>query len=204
MVELTKRESLMVVLEIKDGTQSGNFDSHNFLFLFLKLLTIKCCSAILFGFRYEKPIRVQMIQTVKNDVDTIVRASGIVYFSDNRVGTFDCGCELAHRSWFEIAGTEGIIRVDDQVGGDSRTGNFNAYFVPFEGSSKYIQGTKEGKDEVVNVDPCDHVIALVQRFEKSATEGPDWSFGERTALQHKVMSALFESAENGGKIVEIQ
>ena len=72
--------------------------------------------------------------------------------------------ELAHRSWFEVAGTNGIIRVDDQVGGDSRTGNFDAYFVPYVGSKQYILGDVNGKDELRQVEGCDHVISLVEDF----------------------------------------
>lgn len=164
-------------------------------------------SAILFGFGDELPERVQMLHVQKNKIDTIIACSGVLHFSGGRMAFFDCGCLLAHRSWVEFVGRDGIIRIDDLVGGDSRTGNFDAYFVPFVGSSRFTLGDQAGKDEIVTVDACDHVIKLVEDFideaKKLADGDTKQTWAARTATQHKVMVALFESAENDCKVVEL-
>ena len=97
-------------------------------------------------------------------VDTIVACQGVLFFRGGRVATFDCGCTTAHRSQYEIVCEEGVVRVDDLVGGQGRTGNFGAYEKPFVGSGRYVRSDVMGKDTVVQVDECDHVDATVDDF----------------------------------------
>lgn len=165
-------------------------------------------SAILWAFRWELPLRVMATSTTKNTVDTIVACSGVLWFADGRTGTFDCGCTAAHRSQFEIVGSEGVIRVDDLVGGQGRTGDFGAYETQFCGSGRYVRGDVMGKDTVVEVPACDHVDALVDDFTQCVAKiraggAPDPDWPRRSLAVHTVMTAVFESAEQGGKIVDI-
>ena len=95
-----------------------------------------------------------------NKVDTIVQCAGTLWFPGNRSAVFDCGCTSPHRSQYEIVCEKGTLKVDDLVGGQQRTGNFAAYEVPFVGSAEYIQGDVMGKDQVVQVEACDHVHLL--------------------------------------------
>jgi len=55
--------------------------------------------------------------SLKNKVDTYIQFSGQIEFSGNRFAQFDCGYTLPHRSYVEIIGEKGVIRVDDLVGG---------------------------------------------------------------------------------------
>ena len=160
--------------------------------------------AILWAFGYALPERVQMNFVSKNTVDTIVGCGGTLWFSDGRMATFDSGCELPHRSQFEIVGETGLIRVDDQVGGQGRSGNFAAYEGPFTGSAHYFLGDVMGKDTEVKVEPCDHVVKLVETYSEIVLSGkvdPQWP--ERTLACHRVMAALFASAEGGCGVVAV-
>ena len=117
------------------------------------------------------------------------------------MATFDAGCELAHRSQLETVGDAGLIRIDDLVGGQGRSGNFAAYGERFTGSSRYILGDAEGKDTEQVAEPCDHVVKLVEKFSNIILTGElEAQWPTRSLACHRVMSALFESAESGGSV----
>jgi xylose dehydrogenase (NAD/NADP) len=139
---------------------------------------------------------------------TIVACSGVLFFEGGRVATFDCGCTAAHRSQYEIVCELGTVRVDDLVGGQGRSGDFSAYFVPYVGSGRYTKGDVMGKDEVVEVEECDHVDALVEDFtacvnRSKAGGAPDPDWPRRSLAMHAVMCAVFESANNSGARAEV-
>lgn len=163
-------------------------------------------SAILWAFGWIQPEKVMCTHVTLNKVDTIVACAGTLWFPGNRSAVFDCGCTAPHRSQYEIICETGTIRCDDLVGGQKRSGNFAAYEIPFVGSSEYVQGDVMGKDEVIKVEPCDHVNLLVDdlaaciRKVKAGGQPDDWP--TRSLLVHKVMSAVFESA-SGGAMVEL-
>eukprot|EP00450_Noctiluca_scintillans_P014284 CAMPEP_0194485546 /NCGR_PEP_ID=MMETSP0253-20130528/6525_1 /TAXON_ID=2966 /ORGANISM="Noctiluca scintillans" /LENGTH=362 /DNA_ID=CAMNT_0039325543 /DNA_START=66 /DNA_END=1154 /DNA_ORIENTATION=- len=166
-------------------------------------------SAILWAFRWQLPVKVQALHTKKNRVDTIIECDAFMWFADGGVAIMDTSCERPHRSQFEIVCENGVLKVEDLVGGQGRSGNFGAYESPFVGSSSYIFGDATGKDEVIqNFDPCDHEKKLIEAFaaKVEAIRGggsPDPEFGKRSLATHTVMSAIFESAEKGGIPVEL-
>ena len=162
----------------------------------------------MWAFGWELPERAEATSTTFNTVATIVAGSGVLYFSGGRVATFDYGCTSSHRSQYEIQCESGSVRVDDLVGGAGRTGNFDAYFVPFVGSGRYVKGDVMGKDTVVNVDKCDHVDAKIKDFTScvnaiKAGGSPDADWPTRSLAVHTVMCAVFESATNGGSMVTL-
>ena len=71
-----------------------------------------CVGASLWAFG-DLPERVWATARYVNGVD--VNTSGLLWFSDERVASFDCGFDTASRRWFEIAGTEGSLVCDDFV-----------------------------------------------------------------------------------------
>ena len=88
------------------------------------------------------------------------------------------------------------------VGGQGRSGNFAAYERRFVGGGHYFLGDVMGKDTEVKVEPSDHVVKLVERFSGivlKAKVDPQWP--ERTLACHRVMAALFASAEGGCGVV---
>merc|ERR1712166_1704806 len=165
-------------------------------------------SAILWAYNWELPEKVMASHTTLNTVDTIVACTGTIWFSGGRSAHFDCGCTSAHRSQFEIVGEQGNIRVDDLVGGQGRSGDFSAYETPLVGSNSYVQGDVMGKDTLMEVPACDHVnelvnafVACVQHIKRGGKPDPDWP--RRSLAVHTVMSAVFESSQNGGAVVSL-
>lgn len=159
--------------------------------------------AILWAYGFELPTKVQMTYTSLNKVNTIVGCGGVMWFKGNKMATFDAGAEMAHRSQVEIVGTDGVIKIDDLVGGQGRSGNFEAYEKPFVGSGKFIQGDVMGKDQVVEVEECDHVLALVDDFAECCINKQDNIWPKRTLATHTVMCALFESSQKGGIAIDL-
>lgn len=158
----------------------------------------------MWAFNYERPTRVMMTQVQYNNIDTIINCSGIIWFSEDRMAFFDAGANLPHRSQFEIIGEKGVIKVNDLVGGQGRSGNFAAYEVPFVGSDTYIIGDHMGLDREVHVEACDHTLKLVEEFARCVNSGkvnPDWP--RRTLVCYEVMCALFESAQKGCTVVPL-
>ena len=83
-----------------------------------------------------------------------------------------------------------------------------AYFVPYVGSDKYVLGDAMGKDEVVSVEPSDHVMEKVRAFARCVLDikaggKPDPEWAKRSLATHAVMCAVFESSQQGGKVVTL-
>jgi predicted dehydrogenase len=164
------------------------------------------CSAILWAYDFELPEKVMMTYCNKNKVDTIVSSGGTIWFKGGRIATFDCGVEAPHRSQYEIVCERGVIKVDDLVGGQGRSGDFGAYSSPFVGSSQYVVGDVMGRDEVRSAAECDHVdckvndfVDCVRRIRDGGDPDPEWP--RRSLAVHTMMCALFESAETGSSII---
>lgn len=69
-----------------------------------------CIGASLWAFN-ELPQKVFGTARPYNDVD--YNFSGIMWFSKNRIASFDCGFDVSMRKWFELAGTKGSLVCDD-------------------------------------------------------------------------------------------
>ena len=57
------------------------------------------------------PRRVFAVARYRNDVD--VNMNAMLWYDDERVVSFDCGYDMAHRKWFEVSGHIGSIVCDD-------------------------------------------------------------------------------------------
>ena len=161
----------------------------------------------IFGWKLPSKIRTTYVKF--NAICAIIECEAVLSFEDSGRAVIDTSCLLPHRSQFEIVCEKGVIKVDDLVGGQGRSGNFGAYEGPFVGSTSFTIGDYLGKDEVVQVEPCDHVQKLVEEFSncvKTIKEGgranPEWS--NRSLITHTVMCAIFESAMRAGIDVEIK
>ena len=71
-----------------------------------------CIRATLWAFG-DLPQRVQATARYDRDVDSNLSAT--LWFSGERMASFDCGFDTTWRKWFEIAGTEGSLVCDDFV-----------------------------------------------------------------------------------------
>lgn len=83
------------------------------------LLDVGCYTtfAIRWWMRAE-PVKVWAAATFVNDVD--VAMSGVFTFADGRTANFDCGFTHPLRTWVEIVGTAGVIRVPNMWIPDDR------------------------------------------------------------------------------------
>lgn len=165
-------------------------------------------SAVLWAYGWQTPTKVQALHVKKNKVDTIIEIDAFLWFPNGGVGIIEASCLRPHRSQFEVVCEKGVIKVDDLVGGQGRSGKFDAYQNPFVGSGSYVLGNETGKDEVVQVEPCDHEKKLLEAFASrvhairaGGTADPD--FGKRSMATHSTICAIFESAEKGGIPVQI-
>ena len=166
-------------------------------------------SAILWAFGWKLPSRVQVLHSKKNRVDTIIECDAFLWFPCGGVAVMDTSCERCHRSQYEIVTDNGMIKVDDLVGGQGRSGLFSAYENPYVGSGSYVFGDTLGKDEVIEVESCDHEKRLIEEFARNVAaikQGakPDTEWGKRSLATHTVLCALFESAEKNGAVVELK
>ena len=162
----------------------------------------------MWAFNWELPSSVQTYHTKRNKLDTITTLEAVLFWPDGRRATLDVSAECPHRSQFEICTSSHTIKVDDLVGGQGRSGDFSAYFVPYVGSSQYVLGDAAGKDEVVRVEACDHVALKVRDLAKcvlaiKAGGAPDPEWPKRSIATHTVMCAIFESSEKGGAVISL-
>lgn len=166
-------------------------------------------SAVAWAFGWELPTKIRATHTKCNTLGAIVEIEAVLWFRDGSRAVIDSGCNLPHRSQFEVVCENGVLKVDDLVGGQGRTGNFAAYEHPFVGSSSFVVGDHLGKDTIVQVEPCDHVKSLLNEFIRSVQKirdgghspNPEWS--KRSLCTHTILSAIFESAMRGGVDVDV-
>ena len=145
-----------------------------------------CIRAILWAFE-EMPTAVFARGRYANDVD--VEVSGMLYFSDDRIASFDCGFTIATRLSLELAGTESSFRIDPFVLPSSE-----------EGAS--ISISKDiGEWERHDVGPCVQEVNMIECFSGiviSGTLDPAWPQAALDTV--RVCCALAESAESGREV----
>ncbi|CAK0903183.1 unnamed protein product [Prorocentrum cordatum] len=146
-------------------------------------------SAVAWAFAWELPVRAQALHCKRNKVGAVITCEAFLWFKDGGRAVIDTTCEGPHRSQFEVMCDRGVLKVDDLVGGQGRSGNFSAYEGPFVGSTRFVLGDHMGKDTVVEVEACDHENRLVQEFVES--------------VRHTIMCAIFESCMREGAAVEL-
>jgi predicted dehydrogenase len=150
------------------------------------LLDVGCYPV--YGIRWafgEEPVKVYATAQYQYDVD--LEISGILWFSDDRVATFDCGFTMPHRRWLEIVGTEGILHVSD-------------LWVPPAKATFTIE--KEGlpREEIV-VDGADQMVCMIDNFSRAVLETtPVRPAPEEAVRTLRVLDALARSAQEEREI----
>jgi predicted dehydrogenase len=138
-----------------------------------------CVYALRWAFGAE-PVRVYATARYAHDVD--VEMNGIVWFDDDRIGTFDCGFTLPFRRWLEVTGTQGIVRVHD-------------LWLPAPRAAFTIEKKGTAPEEVA-VEGADQVVSMIDNFSKAILERtpvrPDPEEAVRTL---RVLDALARSAQ---------
>jgi len=102
-------------------------------------------SAVAWAFAWELPVRAQALHCKRNKVGAVITCEAFLWFKDGGRAVIDTTCEGPHRSQFEVMCDRGVLKVDDLVGGQGRSGNFSAYEGPFVGSTRFVLGDHMGK-----------------------------------------------------------
>jgi predicted dehydrogenase len=144
------------------------------------LLDVGCypVSAIRWVFGAD-PVRVCATATYRDGVDT--EMSGTLWFSDGRVGAFDCGFTLPRRGWLEIAGTEGVVSVPELWQPPTR--------------ATFTLRPRQGAAEELVVEGEDQVLRMIENFSRAALEHrPVTPSPEEAVRTLRVLDTLAESA----------
>jgi predicted dehydrogenase len=129
-----------------------------------------------------EPKRVQAFARFENDVD--MELSGVLWFADGRMASFDCGFTAPMRQWVEVVGEQGVLRMTD-------------LFDPAERAA-YVVEPKGGKAETTTLEPADHIRDMVDAFANAVRRGERSGPGlEHTVPTLRVMDALARSAREG-------
>lgn len=142
---------------------------------------------------------VNVIRTLANAEPVEVQASanwsdsgvddhmaGILRFENGVLGHFDCSLSLERREFFEAAGTEGTLLVDDA-------------FVPGKGdvSIEERRGRKGAKEHLVA--GVDEYQQMVEHFADCVISGKAPRYGaQEAAANMAAITALYASARGGG------
>jgi predicted dehydrogenase len=151
------------------------------------LLDVGCYPV--FGIRWafgEEPVSVLAMGRYDFGVD--LELSGIVWLTDGRMGTFDCGFTMPMRQWLEITGSEGVLRVPQM-------------WVPRPGRAEFIIEREGQEPKVMAVEEADQIACMIDDFCQAVQNGtvvrPDPSEAAKTL---RVLDALAESAREEREI----
>jgi predicted dehydrogenase len=148
-----------------------------------------CIRATLWAFG-ELPERV--LATARYDRDVDVNLSATLWFSGERMASFDCGFDTTWRKWFEIAGTEGSLVCDDFV---------NPWNIA---KARFWTHDSQGTATQHDYPGCIQEVRMIEDFGKIVRSGrldPTWV--EAALDTQTVCDALARSARTG-QVVEIR
>lgn len=116
--------------------------------------------------------------------------TGVLYFPNGVTAHFDCALTQERWEFYEVAGTEGVLRVD------------SAFLPGTDDVSAVVHRGRDGEEHPVTGD--DEYRLMVEHFMDCVREGskPRWSAAE-AAANMRAIQALYRSAQNGGEVVAV-
>lgn len=138
----------------------------------------------------EEPQRVQAFaEWGESGVD--LRMAGTLQFPGGVLASFDCALTLDRRESCEVAGTEGTLRMDPA-------------FLPGKGDVG-IEEIRGRSPEQVHVIPgVDQYRTMVEHVADGVLRGHELRYPPREAAANlRVIEALYRSAREGGRMVEV-
>lgn len=137
-----------------------------------------CVRAVLWAF---EAMPTQVFATARYTAGVDFNLSGILWFSDERIATLDCGFDTGLRKWFEVAGTRASIVCDDfTVPTTEETARF------------WVHGPNGNQRNTI--DGCIQEVAMIERFSEIVRTGnlePAWADAAVNTM--RVCDALLES-----------
>jgi predicted dehydrogenase len=115
-----------------------------------------CVRAILWAFG-DMPT--QAFATAREYRGVDVNLSGLLWFADERIASFDCGFDVGSRRWFEVAGIEASLVCDD-------------FTIPWkEDSARFWVHAAQGKDTAHKIEGCIQEAVMIERFSNIVRTG---------------------------------
>lgn len=152
------------------------------------LLDVGCYP--IYGIRWAigaEPVRAFATARFEQGVD--VEVQGLLWFADGRTAAFDCGFTLPVRSWVEVVGSEGVLRVPKM-------------WVPGPRATFTIEREDRPAEETV-IEGEDQVQHMIENFGRAVLEkkpvGPD---PEEAVRSLRVLDALARSAREN-RVMEV-
>lgn len=142
-----------------------------------------CVRAILWAFG---DLPTQVFGTARDKAGVEFNLSGLLWFADERMASFDCGFDTGSRKWFEVAGTKGSLICDD-------------FTVPWSAETArfWIHGTG-GKDAEHRIEGCIQEVEMIERFSNIVRTGELDTHWPTVAIDTmRVCDALLASARQG-------
>jgi predicted dehydrogenase len=151
------------------------------------LLDVGCYPV--YGIRWAfgtEPVRVYATAKYLHGVD--VEMSGLLWFADGRVASFDCGFTLPLRGWLEISGSEGVVRVPEM-------------WLPPPRATCEVH-CDEKPVEVVSMPGADQIVCMIEDFGQAVLENRPVRPSVEEAIQTlRVLDALARSARERRELV---
>jgi predicted dehydrogenase len=154
------------------------------------LLDVGCYTV--YAIRYfmaAEPVKVYAVATFVNDVD--VSLSATMTFADGRTANFDCGFTHPLRTWVEIVGSTGIVRIP------------NLWIPDDYACFKVVKqsGPFDSKDDTIGTPGFNQMVCMLDDFAAAVFEGRDAVPHPSEAVKNaRVMDALQESARTGREV----
>ncbi len=135
----------------------------------------------------SEPLEVQALaEWGASGVDT--QMAGTMRFADGLLAQFDCALTLERREFYEIAGTEGHLRVP-------------AAFLPGTGEAQIHQHRGRDDRETHTVEGIDEYRLMVEHFAECVLDDLPLRYDAAEAARNmRVIEALYRSARNGGAV----
>ena len=149
-----------------------------------------CVRAILWAYE-TLPTRVYATARFYNEVD--FNLSALLWFTDGRMASFDCGFDTVTRKWFEIAGTLGSLVCDDFV-------------VPHtEQSARFwLHGANGASAGEHKVDNCIQEVRMMERFAAQVATGQLEAAWPRQAIDTMQVCDALLTAVREDRPVELE
>jgi xylose dehydrogenase (NAD/NADP) len=157
------------------------------------LLDVGCYP--IYGIRWAmqaEPVRVQAYARYVNGCD--VEMHGTLWFTEDRVATFDCGFVHPFRQWLEITGTEAAVFVPDMWLPAAK-----ATWVTTRERNLKVETPVEG---IEGEDQIQHMLENFSRYVLEKT--PVVPAPTEAVKTLKVLDALAASAKADGKMIEVR
>ncbi|MGQ0634099.1 MAG: Gfo/Idh/MocA family protein [Planctomycetaceae bacterium] len=147
-----------------------------------------CVGASLWTFD-DLPVRVFATGKYRDDVD--VNFSALMWFSGDRVASFDCAFDTTTRRWLEVAGAERSIVCDDFV-------------IPWNpASARFWVHGQDGQVRQEACDACLQEVRMVERFCDAVRGGPQLDEFVTRALATQHVCDHLDRAARSGQIVDV-